>query len=76
MPISIHELRLDQLSVEDRLELTHQLWDSISQEMNDSGISEGQKLELDRRLAEHDANPDSAIPWEEVEAQLRAQYAK
>jgi putative addiction module component (TIGR02574 family) len=28
------------------------------------------KAEIDRRLATHAANPDAAIPWEQVEAQL------
>jgi len=25
-------------------------------------------MELDRRLAEHDANPNDAVPWSEVKA--------
>jgi putative addiction module component (TIGR02574 family) len=27
------------------------------------------KAEIDRRLAAHAANPDAAIPWEQVEAE-------
>jgi putative addiction module component (TIGR02574 family) len=29
-------------------------------------ISDAQKAELDRRLADHAANPANAVPWDEV----------
>ncbi len=31
--------------------------------------------EIDRRLAEHDANPESAVPWEEVRTRLRQRFS-
>lgn len=31
--------------------------------------------EIDRRLAEHDRDPGSAIPWEEVRARLHRRFA-
>ena len=34
-------------------------------------LTDEQKAELDRRWAEHLADPASAIPWEEVEHGLR-----
>lgn len=33
-------------------------------------LTEGQRAELDRRWAEHVANPESAIPWSDVRAKL------
>lgn len=33
-------------------------------------LSDGQKAELDRRLAEYDANPQSAVPWEQLRDEL------
>ncbi|TMJ04977.1 MAG: addiction module protein [Alphaproteobacteria bacterium] len=33
-----------------------------------------QKAELDRRIAEHERDPGSAIPWEVVRERLRANY--
>jgi len=35
-------------------------------------LTEAQKQELDRRLAEMEADPDDVIPWEEVKAQAEA----
>jgi putative addiction module component (TIGR02574 family) len=31
-------------------------------------LTEAQKAELDRRLAEHLANPEDGVPWSEVKA--------
>ena len=60
------------LPVPERLELAMALWDSIAEpELQDQlPLTEAQKAELDRRLAEHDRDPSRAIPWEEVQRRL------
>jgi putative addiction module component (TIGR02574 family) len=57
------------LSVEERLELIGLLWDSIEAEQHPS-LTEAQKAELDRRIAEHEADPSTALAWEDVRAEL------
>jgi putative addiction module component (TIGR02574 family) len=61
------------LPVSERLELAMALWDSIAEpELQDQlPLTETQKAELDRRLAEHDRDPSRGIPWEEVQRRLR-----
>lgn len=56
----------------DRAELAMALWDSLTDVERDAELelNEGQRAELDRRWAEHVANPESAIPWAEVRAKL------
>jgi putative addiction module component (TIGR02574 family) len=39
-------------------------------------LSEEQKQELRRRAAEHEANPEDAIPWEQVKAEALARFRK
>jgi len=60
------------LSIDERIELVEAVWDGIAAEQPIPELTEAQKQELDRRLAEHEANPDDVIPWEEVKAQLEA----
>jgi putative addiction module component (TIGR02574 family) len=55
-----------QLSVEEQLELVEALWDSIVDRNAVPDPTNAQKAELDRRLAEHAANPDDVVPWDEV----------
>lgn len=62
------------LSVAERIQLVEDLWDSIATEPEAMELTEAQREEIDRRLAEHDANPESAIPWEEVRARLRQRF--
>jgi putative addiction module component (TIGR02574 family) len=59
------------LPVADRIELVKDIGDSIVEEEPVSvDLSAAQKAELDRRVAEHRANPNTAIPWEQVRAKL------
>lgn len=67
---------LDCLSVDERLALVHDLWDSISADLEKRPLSDREKQVVDARLASHDANPSAAIPWEEIEAQLVAKLRK
>ena len=39
-----------------------------------AALTNEQRRELERRLAEHRANPDSAIPWDEARALLRDRF--
>ena len=59
------------LPADERAELAMALWDSLTDHERDSALSSEQKAELDRRWADHLANPESAIPWEEVRRKLR-----
>ena len=70
MPATIEALGIDRLSVADRLTLVQQIWDSIAAEAEQAPLTEAQKQEVDRRLAAHEADPQAAIPWEQVEAEL------
>ena len=56
----------------DRAELAMALWDSLTTVERDAelALTADQRVELDRRWAEHVANPESAIPWSDVRAKL------
>ena len=56
------------LPAHDRAELAMALWESLTDTEREAEfeLAPEQKAELDRRIAEHDADPDSAIPWGEV----------
>lgn len=69
---TLQTLGIDRLSRDERLELVQDIWDSITIEDDDMPLSESQRLELDRRLAVHRANPAAAIDWEQVEAEALA----
>ncbi len=69
---TLQTLGIDQLSRDERLELVQEIWDSIAEEDSNVPLSDSQRLELDRRLVAHRANPGAAVDWEQVEAEALA----
>lgn len=60
-----------QLSIAERIQLVEDIWDSIVAESPTAvQLSEQQRQEVRRRLAAHDAEPGSAIPWEQIRSEL------
>jgi len=59
------------LSDVDKLELIGQLWDSLPEPAAAGALPDWHKGELEQRLANADANPDAAVPWDEVQRRLR-----
>ena len=72
MSLTLTALGIDRLSVEERLTLVQEIWDSIVAEGQRPPLSEAKLQELHRRVAEDDANQDDVIPWEVVKAQALA----
>ena len=61
------------LPVPDRLDLVEAIWDSLADSPEAEAavaLTDEQRAELDRRLAEHSASPDTAIPWAEARRRL------
>ena len=56
------------LPSKERADLAMALWESLNDADREAAVDLTPELaaELDRRLADHLANPSTAIPWEEV----------
>ena len=76
MTPTIQSLGLDKLSPAEQLSLVHDLWDHIAATSPAPRLSDAQRADLRRRAAEDEANPEDAIPWEQVKAEARARFAK
>jgi putative addiction module component (TIGR02574 family) len=58
------------LPLPERLRLVEALWDSIAADSAALPLTDAQRAELDRRLAEHEANPDDVVSWEDIKASI------
>jgi putative addiction module component (TIGR02574 family) len=72
MSSSLERFGLDRLTVEERLQLVGDLWDSIAESAELTALPEWQTELLDRRLAALEADPTVGSSWEEVKERLRA----
>lgn len=59
------------LPVSERMRLVEAIWDSISAVPEALPLTQWQREELDRRLAEFESDPDSGATLEEVFARIR-----
>lgn len=60
------------LTVAERLQLVEDIWDSIAEDADADSfpVTDDVKALLDKRLADHEASPDAAVPWPEVRRRL------
>jgi putative addiction module component (TIGR02574 family) len=59
-----------ELPVDERIRLVEIIWESIAAVPEAVSVSDELKVELDRRLAEFEANPEAGTPWEEVRERI------
>ncbi len=70
MGASVKSLGIDRLSLDERLTLVEDIWDTIAADSGALPLTDAQRAELDRRLAEHESNPEDVVPWGEVRASI------
>jgi putative addiction module component (TIGR02574 family) len=68
-------LNIDDLSPEERLSLLEQLWESLRKTPDSIPLTQDQRVELDRRLDDLEADAGDGIPWEEVLERIRGRIA-
>ena len=76
MPPTLEDLGIDRLSVADRILLAQAIWDSIPADNLPPALTAAQRQELDRRLADAEANPDDVVPWEQIRDEALARWRR
>ena len=74
--VSIQDLGLDLISLEDRLQLAEAIWDSVVREVESSSLPEWQLTELKRRMENSEINSKVPKAWELIEAEALAKVRK
>jgi putative addiction module component (TIGR02574 family) len=59
------------LSPAERIELAEDLWDSVALEAAAQPLKTHELAEIQKRLAEHAANPHDVVSWSTVKANLQ-----
>jgi putative addiction module component (TIGR02574 family) len=67
---------LDDLSPSERLQLVEDIWDSLAATPDVIPFHDWQKNELDQRKANLEANPNSALSWDEIVRRVRARHGR
>ena len=76
MTASVKSLGIDRLPIDEQLTLVEEIWDSIAADTGAVPLTDAQRIELEKRIAEDDARPDDVTPWEQVKASTLARFKK
>ena len=68
MSMAKPKIDISKLTLDERIRLMGELWDSL--DPDDLGLSDELMAELERRAAEMDRHPERARPWEDVKKEL------
>ena len=71
MGVSVKALGIDRLDVDERLALIEEIWATVCADAKAFPLSDAQRAELDRRVADDDAFPDDVVHWDKVKAAVR-----
>jgi putative addiction module component (TIGR02574 family) len=74
MALKMSELGIDKLSVDDRINLMNEIWESLAAETGRIHLTLDGMREIQRRLADHKTNPNDVDSWEEIKEQALARF--
>ena len=73
---ALHDLGIDSMSVEERITLVQEIWDSVAAEAGLHPPNAAERAELDRRIAEDDAAPGDVTAWESIKAEALSRWQR
>ena len=73
--MNVHLKELLKLPLDDRIEVARELSDSVERELEASPISDDLKAEIDRRIADHEADPSRSVSYAEVRRRMKSAIA-
>ena len=70
------DLKLNELTVAERIQLAEDLWDSVAADTGDLPLTDAQKDELELRLADFERDPGAGESWEVVRECIQRRLAQ
>jgi putative addiction module component (TIGR02574 family) len=73
---ALQTLGIDNMSVNERIALVQEIWDSVAVEAGLMPPTMAERAELDRRIAEDEAAPGNVAAWESIKAEARSRWQR
>lgn len=73
---ALQTLGIDNMSVNERIALVQEIWDSVAIEAGLLPPTPAERAELDRRIAEDDAVPGNVVAWESIKAEAQSRWQR
>ena len=65
-------IRIRDLSVEERIVLVQDIWDTIAEDQGSLELTDAEKEELDRRMETYDLALEEGVSWEYLVERLKS----
>ena len=59
------------MTTAERILYVQELWDRIAADAEQHPLTPAQTAEIDRRMEDYRAHPETSIPWEQAREQMR-----
>ena len=73
---ALHDLGIDGMSVDERITLVQEIWDSVAADAGLQPPSAAERAELERRIAEDDAAPGEVTACQTIKAEARSRWQR
>jgi len=73
---ALHDLGIDSMSVDERIKLVQEIWDSVAVDAGLQPPNAAERAELDLRIAEDDATPGDVTAWESIKAEAQSRWQR
>ncbi len=64
----------ERMTIAERILYVQELWDRIAADAEHEPLTAIQATEIDRRIADYRAHPETSIPWEVAREQMRRHH--
>lgn len=71
MSVTAKDLGIDRLDIDTRMALVEEIWEGMFVDIDKSPLTDEQRIELDRRIAHHEASPGKGVPLEDVISRVK-----
>lgn len=72
MTVTGRSLGIDKFELDDRPTLVAWISETVCVDAQQFSLSESQRAELDRCIADDDGFPDDIVPWDDIKVSVRA----
>ncbi len=73
---ALQALGIDSMSVDDRIALVQDIWDSVAVDTGLLPPNTLERIELDKRLAEDDAGDADTVSWETIKSEAQSRWQR
>ncbi len=73
---ALQALGIDNMSVDDRIALVQDIWDSVAVDAGLLSPNTLERIELDKRLAEDDASDADTVSWETIKSEAQSRWQR